>query len=333
MTAPLRIGVLGCGAVACEQHLPGLRRAVGAVVAGLADPDAAARARASALAPGAELHGDAAGLLARGDVDAVLVAAPPALHAELAVAAAAAGKHVYVEKPLATNEDDAVHAVDAVAQSGVIAAMGFNRRRHPACEEARRLLEAGRIGEVRFVRTAFCEPGELPAWKRSRASGGGVLLDLASHHFDLVRWLLGAELEVVHARTRSVVSEQDEATTEIVTSTGVEVQSIFSLCAAHADSIELFGESGRLRIDRHGGSLALHLRRRRGYGIRRAWTASMAKAPVSRGDPSYGRALEAFVRRVSGEPVEVPSLEDGLAALHAVVAAERLAARIPAEAR
>lgn len=335
MSTPVRIGLLGCGSVACDQHLPALRRMAGAVVVGLADPDPAARSRAAGLAKGADVHAHAGELLGRSDVDAVVVAAPTRLHAELAAAAAGAGKHVYVEKPLATSEPDAIRVLEEVARSGVTAAVGFNRRSHPVYEQARQLLEAGRIGDVRFAQTAFCEPvdlHELPEWKRTRATGGGVLLDLASHHFDLARWFLQAELEVVHARTRSGSSEQDEAWTELSTSTGAEVQSLFSYRAAHADFIEFFGERGRLRVDRHRGALVVHRPRRSGYGIRRdrspsgrvlAWHAR--RLIGSGGDPSYGRSLGAFVRRLRGAQVETPSLEDGLRSLRAVLAAERLA--------
>jgi predicted dehydrogenase len=337
LSAPVRIGLLGCGAVACDHHLPALRRTAGAVVVGLADPDAKALARAARLAPGADVHADPGELLGRSDVDAVVVAAPTALHAELAAACARAGKHVYVEKPLATSEAEANRAIEEVAGSGVTAAMGFNRRRHPVYEQARQLLDAGRIGELRFVQTAFCEPvdpGRLPEWKRTRAAGGGVLLDLASHHFDLLRWFLHAEIEVVHARTKSGRSEQDEAVTELETSTGAEVQSLFSARAAHADYLEFFGELGRLRVDRHRGALVVHVPRRSRYGIRRARSrppggvlAWQARRLVGAGgDPSYARALGAFVQRLRGAQVEIPSLEDGLRSLQAVLAAERLAA-------
>jgi myo-inositol 2-dehydrogenase / D-chiro-inositol 1-dehydrogenase len=307
----------------------------GAVVVGLADPDATARARAARLARGAQTYADAAELLGRSDVDAVVVAAPTKFHADLAAAAARAGKHVYVEKPLATSEAEASRVLEEVARAGVTATVGFNRRRHPIYEQARKLVAAGRIGEVRFVQTAFCEPvgvHELPNWKRTRASGGGVLLDLASHHFDLVRWFLGAELAVVHARTHSGASEQDEALTEISTDTGIEVQSLFSFRAAHADFIEFLGELGRLRVDRHRSALVLHLRRRSRYGIRRAWSPSADRMFASHarrfiglgGDPSYGRALGAFLQQIGGAQVETPSLEDGLRSLQAVLAAERL---------
>lgn len=332
----VRIGVVGCGSIACRQHLPALLKLAGASVVAVADPDPHSRERARRLAPGAGAHADAEELLGRADVDAVVVASPPASHAELARATAAAGKHLYLEKPLATSDADASRVLDDVGGAGITAVMGFNRRRHPVYERARRLVETGRIGEVRFVRTAFCEPpdhGETPAWKRLRDEGGGVLLDLGSHHFDLMRWFLGAELEVVHARIRSGWSDQDEALTEITTASGVEIQSLFSFTAAHADFIELFGDRGSLRVDRHGGGLVLNLRRDGRYGIRRSWSTAAAhglrwhagRLAGRRGDPSYARALSAFVQRAGGADLEVPSLSDGHRSLQAVLAAERLA--------
>jgi len=332
MTAPtLRIGVLGCGAVACTEHLPALRSLRGAVVSAVADPDPAARARAAALAPGAAVHEDAGELLRRTDVDAAIVTAPPRLHAELAAAAARAGKHVYVEKPLTVGEAEAERLVADLARAGVTAAVGFNRRAHPAYVRARELLDAGCIGEVRFVRTAFCEPLDTvsaPPWKRRRADGGGVLLDLASHHFDLVRWLLRDEVRVVHASLRPGWSDEDEALVELATDGGVDVQSLFSFRAAHADAIELFGEAGRLRVDRHRGALVLHRRRRARYGVRRAWLAVARNELVRharRGDPSFRLSLAAFASRATGAPAETASLEDGLRSLQAVLAAQRAA--------
>src|ERR1019366_3772035 len=94
----------------------------------------------------------------RDDVDAVVICAPTHLHASLAIAACAAGKHVFLEKPIATTATDSRRLVDAAAESGLTAMVGFNRRLHPMFEQARALMSAGGIGRVRAVQTAFCEP-------------------------------------------------------------------------------------------------------------------------------------------------------------------------------
>jgi predicted dehydrogenase len=122
----MRIGVLGCGVIAYWAHLRALRRMPGATLAAAADPDPAARASARRLT-GVELYERAEDLLRRSDIDAVVICAPTQLHADLAVAAADAGKHFYLEKPIATDAAGAQRVVDAAAAAGVIGAIGFNR--------------------------------------------------------------------------------------------------------------------------------------------------------------------------------------------------------------
>src|SRR5207244_5661262 len=94
-------------------------------------------------------------------------------------------------------------------------------------------------------------------WKRSRAEGGGVLLDLGSHHFDLVLWLLDAEVEHVDALVRSDETDQDSATVRLSLDGGRTVSSFFSFRAAKAHSLELYGDRGVIRIDRGARTLSL----------------------------------------------------------------------------
>jgi predicted dehydrogenase len=307
-----------------------------------ADPDAVARARTRHVASLAT-HERAEDLLARHDIDAVVISVPTHRHAEVALAAAAAGKHFYLEKPIATTVDDARRVSAAVAQTGVISAVGFNRRLHPVFQQARAVLLGGQLGRVRSVQTAFCErtsPDSMPAWKRSRATGGGVLLDLASHHVDLLRWFLGDEVAEISATVTSEESEHDSAYVQLVMQNGVHVQSIFTFRAGLADSLEFFCERGTLRVDRHRATFTMRVGRRFGYGVRRAWM--MPSQPVASWwlrrlihpseDPSYHRALHAFVQKVRGHISPVATLADGVRSLDAILAAEE-SARIGATVR
>ncbi|MFL5495218.1 MAG: Gfo/Idh/MocA family protein [Gemmatimonadales bacterium] len=333
----MRLGLLGCGSVACWIHLPALRRIPGAVLAAAADPDPAARARAGRVA-GVPTYERADQLLEREDIGAVLICAPTHLHAELAIAAAEAGKHFYLEKPLATTALDAGRVLDATARAGVIGVIGFNRRLHPLYQQARELLRGGCIGRIRAAQSAFCEPTTLdvlPQWKRHRATGGGVLLDLASHHVDQLRWLLGDEVGSISASLRSELSEDDTARIELSMESGIEVQGFFSFRSGLADYLECIGELGTLRIDRYSGSLTLRVGRRLGYGVRRRWVGAspagaawrLARLLRPSFDPSYRRSLRAFVELVHGAPSRTASLLDGLRSLEAVLAAEDSARR------
>jgi predicted dehydrogenase len=330
--APVRVGVLGCGSIAYWAHLRVLRRVPGATLTAAADPDPAARDRARRLVS-VPIHEHPQDLLARHDVDAIIISAPTHLHAALATSAADCGKHFYLEKPIATDAAGAAQVVAAAERARVIGVMGFNRRLHPLVEQARRILSAGRIGRVRAVQTAFCEPtpiATMPGWKRRRATGGGVLLDLASHHLDLLRWLLDDEVAAVSASLRSDLTEHDTARLQLVTRGGVEVQSLFSFCTGLADFLEFYGERGTLRVDRHSPALTLRLPRRFGYGIRyptviptgaaAAWRLHRVIRPSV--DPSYRRSLQVWVELLRGRPGASASLLDGLRSLETVLAAE-----------
>ena len=332
-----RLGVIGCGAIAYWKHLRNAGRLRGAALVSIADPDRAARERAEKLT-GVRASSSNEELLARGDVDAVIVAVPPHLHAEVVVAACEAGKHVYVEKPLAASVAEGARIVDAARRAGITVMVGFNRRYHPLSEQARKLLSAGRVGRIHAVQTIFCEPAvpeAMPAWKRNRTSGGGVLLDLASHHVDLLRWFLDDEVATVYASVESSASDQDSARLEMTMRGGVQVQCFFSCRAATSEAFEFVGESGILRLDRHRRHVSLRVPRRFGYGVRIAPilpSASVGTLSVKRlarpsADPSYRRALGAFVDVLRGEAVQVPDLEDGMRALEVVETAEESARR------
>ena len=329
---PVRVGVIGAGAIAMAHHLPALARAPGAAVVAVADPEPGARERVRRTVDAA-VHDDADALLARGDLDAVVIGAPSHLHADLAAAAARAGLHAYIEKPVAIDAAGAERVRRAVEAAGTIAVVGFSRRVHPLHRHARRLMERGRIGPLVAAQTVFSEPfppDVMPPWKRERATGGGVLLDLASHHIDQLRWLAGAEVERVSATSASVVSEQDGAWLDLHLGGGAVAQCAFSFRGGLADHLELIGERGTLRIDRHSGSLSLRLRRRWGYGTRGARPIPSPDLAVWRirrplrgpADPSFAAAIAAFVEQVRGGPAECASLADGLRSLEVVLAAE-----------
>ena len=136
-------------------------------------------------------------------IEAVSVTAPNSLHRAMGVAVAAAGKHLWIEKPVGLGVDDARAVADAVRKAGVQSAVGFTYRTVPAVEAARAMIAAGDIGSVTHARVwLFTDYAAHPLgalnWRFQRASGGsGVLGDLASHGADLVHFLLGPVERVV----------------------------------------------------------------------------------------------------------------------------------------
>ena len=131
------------------------------------------------------------------EVDLVDIAAPSAIHAEVAIAAVRAGKHVFCEKPLALNLADAERMVEEAKKAGVVTMIGFNYRRVPALALARKLIVDGEIGEIFHFRGCYqqgwlVDPGFPLTWRlRKAAAGYGSHGDLGAHVVDIARFLVG----------------------------------------------------------------------------------------------------------------------------------------------
>jgi len=135
-------------------------------------------------------------------VDVVDITTPNHLHAEMSIAAANAGKHLYCEKPLATTSADAARIVEAVEKSGVISIVGFNYLKNPAQAFARQLIESGELGDITLFRGTFdqdflANPDVPFSWRLDRAlAGTGALGDLGSHTIAFAQFLVGNIVEV-----------------------------------------------------------------------------------------------------------------------------------------
>jgi predicted dehydrogenase len=156
-------------------------------------------------------------LIARDDVQLVDISAPGDLHAPIATAALAAGKHVLCEKPLANTlaEAEAMKAAaDAAYDGGARAMVGFNYRRVPALALAKQLVDQGRIGTLRHFRAAYlqdwlADPDAPMTWRmQAERAGSGALGDLGAHIVDLARYLTGDEITGVSAISATFVRER-----------------------------------------------------------------------------------------------------------------------------
>lgn len=333
--APLPLAVAGCGRLAREVVLPLLASMPGVRVTAIAEPDPAALAAASRLAPEARTFQDWRDLTGCTGVEAIVIALPPALHAEAACATIRAGRALYLEKPMAVSADGARQILAAHASRSVPVMVGFNYRFNPLVEAVRRDILDGVIGPLLLARTVFTTasvPGR--SWRARREAGGGVLLDLASHHVDLVRHVLDTEIVRVCARVSSGRDGSQTATLTLDTSGGTLVSAVFATGALDDDRLEVAGSLGQVAIDRYR-SLAP---RRRGvsvpgrlYGVRHVLRASRHLSHVWRKrrspwhEPSHRLALEYFLAAVRQGRTPSPGVADGWAALAAVLAAEHAA--------
>lgn len=202
----VRIAVIGAGLMAVRYHLPELARLPLAEVVAICN---AREATARAVAERFQVQSfstDWREVVRRGDVDAVDILTPNALHAPIAIAAARAGKHVLVEKPLATSLADADAMLAAAREAGVLLMTAMNLRFVPLYEAAHAYLSGGALGRIVSMRGVFGHAGPERTWGSTSPwfwdttqAGGGALLDLGIHMIDLLRWLSGLEVVEVMA--------------------------------------------------------------------------------------------------------------------------------------
>jgi predicted dehydrogenase len=179
--------------------------------------DAGQVADAAAKYGWAESATDWRSVITRDDIHIVDICAPGWMHAEIAIAALEAGKHVLVEKPLANTLAEAELMTEAAAKArarGVQSMIGFNYRRVPALALARELISEGRVGTVRHVRAAYLQDwladDQAPmTWRlRKETAGSGALGDIASHAIDQVLYLLGDQVTEVSGRLHTFVGRR-----------------------------------------------------------------------------------------------------------------------------
>jgi predicted dehydrogenase len=198
----LRWGIVGCGDVATRKAGPSFAHTPGAWIVAAADT-CLERARAFAQQFGpARAYGRFEDLLADPEVDAVYLATPPVSHHPQTMLAAAAGKHILCEKPMALNVAQCREMVEACRNHGATLAVAYYRRFWPQTAAIKRIIEAGEIGEVVNARVQVTgsvtrEPETVRAWKLDPTmSGGGFLMDVGCHRIDLLLHLLGGVADV-----------------------------------------------------------------------------------------------------------------------------------------
>jgi myo-inositol 2-dehydrogenase / D-chiro-inositol 1-dehydrogenase len=184
--APVGVALIGSGRMGSFHGATLSRRIPGARLVAVADPAPGAAERAAGALGADRAYPDVAALWDDPAVDAVVVATPARTHADLVVAAAGAGKSVFCEKPMAVTLADADRAIDAARAAGIVLQVGFNRRFAADWVAARQVIDAGRLGTPRLLRSVTRDPG---GFDPSRVLPDTIFLETLIHDFDTLRFL------------------------------------------------------------------------------------------------------------------------------------------------
>ncbi len=250
-TTPLRWGVLSTAKIGRTTVIPAIQRSEhGAVVAIASRNGETAEAVADDLGiPQAFSSYEA--LLAADDIDAVYIPLPNHLHAEFAMKAADAGKHVLCEKPLTLDADEAQRVVAHCAAAGVVLQEAFMYRFHPQWLRTKQLVDDGHIGELRAVQAWFSYFNDDATNIRNIAEfGGGALMDIGCYPISVARWLFGAEPDDVQAIAHHDPTSGVDVQTSAMMRFGT-AQATFTVSTRSApyQRVHVVGTAGRIEVE------------------------------------------------------------------------------------
>jgi predicted dehydrogenase len=296
--------------------------------------------------------------LRRPDVDVIDICSPGDSHAEIAIAAAKAGKAVLCEKPLANSVAEAEAMANAVRAAGVPNLVCHNYRRVPAIALAKRMLDEGRLGEIRHFRGAYLQdwivdPAFPRVWRLEKArAGSGALGDIGSHQVDLARFLLG-EIAEVSGLLHTFIAERplpggggrgrvdvDDAALALVRFASGAIGSLegtrFATGRKNANRFEINGARGSLAFDLERlNELEIYEEQGASSGFRTVLATDAAHPYVEAWWPpghllgyehSFVHTVADFVRALASGAPAAPSFADGLANQRVLAAIERSAA-------
>ncbi len=325
MSKKVRWGVIGAGGIADRRTIPGMMLCDNAELVAVMEINMELAEKCRAKWGCKKAYDNEADLLADPEIDAVYIATPVVLHAKQAMAAADAGKHILIEKPLAMTSEEGQKVVEYCESKGVKIAAGLMMRFGAYVQAMKKAVAEGKIGKPVSAYAQFtCWYPDMPGnWRQSKKNGGGgAMMDMGVHCIDLLQYILGSKAKDVAAfhDTLSFQYEVEDSSTVLMRlENGAQcvVQSNFNIPDDAAKwRIEIFGDQGRLIGDTvigqvDGGTLdAMFLGAQGGYDAQQdKKDGEREKIDVEFGN-MYTREVASFSDSIlNGTPLEVPATD------------------------
>jgi predicted dehydrogenase len=248
---PVRFGIISTANIGIAKVIPGMQKSRHCRIDAIASRDLG-RARAAAEALGIpKAYGSYAELLADPEIEAVYNPLPNHLHVPISIEAAAAGKHVLCEKPIALSAEEAAKLIEAREHAGVLIQEAFMVRAHPQWRRARELVRSGRIGDLRVVQGSFSYMNLDPANVRNQAAiGGGGLYDIGVYPIVTSRFLFEAEPTRVAAQIeRDPDFKTDRLSSALLAFPTGQALFVCSTQLVPYQRMQIFGGKGRIEIE------------------------------------------------------------------------------------
>ncbi len=339
MTQQMRFGIIGTGMIG-RYHAEAIRRTAGAQLVAVCRAQGGAREEVEAVF-GVPCELSDAALLARDDIDAVCICTPSGLHAAQTIAAARAGKHVLVEKPIALTLEDADAMIAACREASVLLGVALQRRTEPVFRSVRAAIEAGELGRLTLggITIPYLRPQsyyESASWRGTWAlDGGGALMNQGIHLVDMLLWFMGdiAEVQSAAATLAHQIEVEDCVTATLRFQNGAlgTIGATTAAAPGFPHRVEVYGDRGGVQIEgervvRAEGEL---LAPRFAETLRLAQTAPVAAgagaAPTGIQVDGHVRLVEDLVAAIREDRQPLVPGEEGRRSLDAVLAVYKAA--------
>ncbi|MBI5032962.1 MAG: Gfo/Idh/MocA family oxidoreductase [Chloroflexi bacterium] len=255
MSEQIRFGLVGCGRIA-PRHAQSVRELEHARLVAIADV-ISSRAERYAKEHNAQAYADYRRMLDRRDIDVVTICTPSGMHAQMAIDAMQAGKHVIVEKPMALKLQDADRMIATAKSIGVKLCVVLQNRYNPPMRDLRRVVDEGKLGKLLLgnATVRWYRPQEYyeDGWHGTWAMDGGALMNQSIHHIDALQWLMGDVTSVfAHTATLAHKMEAEDTGVAVLQFKNGAIGSVEGSTVTFPENLEgsvaLFGEHGSVKV-------------------------------------------------------------------------------------
>lgn len=350
MTTPIRIGIIGAGAIATHGHIPGFQRIPNVEIVAVCDANLTRAQDVATRFNIPHAYQSYHDLLATKALDAVAIAVPNALHAPITIAALEAGTHVFCEKPLATSLADGQAMVATAERTGRLLAVNMHQRQRAEILTLRAMIAAGELGTIRYAHARWLRRKGIPgfgSWFTQRTlAGGGVLMDIGVHMLDIVLWLMGYP-EVIGVRGTTHATHgpherglggwgadhipgglfdvEDFAAVHLRLRNGglITIEVSWALCGRDEERIQLVGDQrgADISTDLYGETTPLHL-----FHVDGEHPSKAVPLPPDLVGSAWDRSIERFIQALRTDTPPAATGQEALRDLEILDAAYRSAA-------
>jgi len=329
----VRVGVIGCGAIAEYVHLPAYKENPMARLIAVCDIN---KERAKKVAEAFEAESwyiDYKELLKRDDIDAVSICTPNHLHCEQAVAAAEAGKHILLEKPMALTLRECDEIINACKKSGVKLMIGTNSKFDPVYQRVKTLIDQALIGKILIIKHHMAHSGPYKIWPAASdwffdkdKVGGGCLMDLGSHAFDLLRWLAGDVTSVMAIGGAFIKKDkkmEDNALVLLTFKEGMLGEADFSWTykGGYEVTTEIIGTEGAIFVETPRSPITMYSEKIPSEVLKESKINVRVPMSLSEMMASTKRKIDHFIECIAEDKEPIVTGEDGRAAVEIILAA------------